>query len=394
MARLNGFYLVLLLKMALPGLVVLAGPIVGRLRPAAVAAPAPAVSAQPGTIPARTFLRTALGLLWLLDALLQAQPRMPGGFPTLVLAPVAHGTPGWWAAFVRWEIAIWQAHPVYLAAATVLIQAGIGIAILCGGDGRLGRWGLWASLAWGLMVWVGGEALGGLLAPGASLLAGSPGAVLAYVGAAGLLLAPVELWRTGRARRLIEVGLGTTFLFGAVLQSIPGEGFWRGAELKGLFAAMAAPPQPSALAAPIHALAGQVAADPFLWNTAIIATMVALGVAHLLGGRGRFLTIATMAWLAFAWWFGQGFGTPATGVATDPNLTPVLAVLLLVAEFPTGWAVAGQRRLPFAARRGWARRLALAGAVALLVGLVGSVPYAAQAALGSSPAAPVSASVN
>ena len=256
------------------------------------------------------------------------------------------------------------------------------------------RNGLWASLAWALMVWVGGEALGRLLAPGASLLAGSPGSALAYVGAAGLLLAPVELWRTGRARRLIEVGLGTTFLFGAVLQTIPGEGFWSGAELKGLFAAMAAPPQPSALAAPIHALAGQVAADPFLWNTAIIATMVALGVAHLLGGRGRCLTIATMAWLAFAWWFGQGFGTPATGVATDPNLTPVLAVLLLVAEFPTGWAVAGQRRLPFAARHGWARRLALTGAVALLVGLVGSVPYAAQAGLGSSPAAPVSASVN
>ena len=137
----NGFYLVLLLELALPGLVLLAGPIVGRLRPAAVAAPAPAVSAQPGTIPARTFLRTALGLLWLLDALLQAQPRMPGGFPTLVLAPVAHGTPGWWAAFVRWEMGTWQAHPVHLAAATVGIQAGIGIAILCGADDRLGRWG-------------------------------------------------------------------------------------------------------------------------------------------------------------------------------------------------------------------------------------------------------------
>ncbi|EQD73246.1 hypothetical protein B1B_03322, partial [mine drainage metagenome] len=207
------------------------------------AAEAPAASPD-GPWRARSFLRAALGLAWVLDGLLQAQPGMPAGFAGGILAPAAAGQPGWLATFLHWEMGMWQAHPVHLTAATVLIQIGIGAAILGGGDSWVGKLGLRASIAWGLAVWLMGEGLGGLLGPGASMIAGAPGAVLAYVFAAGLLLAPTDWWESGRARRAVELGIGATFLLGVVLQTNPGDGFWDSRALGSMFGTMAAISQP------------------------------------------------------------------------------------------------------------------------------------------------------
>lgn len=45
--------------------------------------------------PARRFLRIGLGLLWVVDALLQAQPAMPAGFVGHTLTPGISTSPGW-----------------------------------------------------------------------------------------------------------------------------------------------------------------------------------------------------------------------------------------------------------------------------------------------------------
>lgn len=99
---------------------------------------------------------------------LDDRPPPPGpagdarGFAQIIIQPVAIGQPWWLANVLQWESHFWLAHPMDLAVATVLVQTGIGVMILIAGDARLGWMGLWASIAGGLFVWFGGEAMGGV----------------------------------------------------------------------------------------------------------------------------------------------------------------------------------------------------------------------------------------
>src|SRR5580704_3268095 len=60
-------------------------------------AAAPAATGKPAAreVPARRLLRIGFGLIWILDGLLQAQPKMAAGLPSLVIAPTAAGSPAW-----------------------------------------------------------------------------------------------------------------------------------------------------------------------------------------------------------------------------------------------------------------------------------------------------------
>jgi len=281
------------------------------------------------TIPARVFLRRAIGIIWIIDGLLQAQPAMPGGFAQNIVGGVAQGQPHWLANLLHWEIYFWQAHPLDLAVATVLIQVGIGVAILAGGDTPLGRSGLWISILWGLFVWVGGEGLGGLLVSGSTQIMGAPGAVLVYVAAAGLLLAPVQIWVDGKALRWIRLGVAAVLLLGALLSAIPWEGFWTGSGLSAMFLAMAKVPQPGFLSAPVVWVAHLAESQPILLNSTLIAVMLTLGLGLISGRAPRRWIVATLIWLAITWWIGQDFGALGSKVATDPNLSPLLAVMLV-----------------------------------------------------------------
>lgn len=280
----------------------------------------------------RGFLRMALGCMWVLDGTLQAQPAMAGNFATQVIAPLNNSQPSWLQDLIRWEVYLWQDHAVVSDVATVLIQIGLGITILAGKDTIAGRIGLWLSIGWALAVWVGGEALGGLFAPGASELFGAPGAVLAYAVAAGLLLLPAPSWDNGKVPKIIRSGLGVALLFGALLQIIPFEGFWYSHRLSSMFSAMASTPQPGFLSAPITSISRSAAASPDLWNFGIIAAMAILGVG-LLSGRARSTwSWATALWLLAVWWLSQDFGFLG-GVGTDPNLNVPLLILLITGEF-------------------------------------------------------------
>ncbi|MGH7643927.1 MAG: SCO family protein [Candidatus Dormibacteria bacterium] len=289
----------------------------------------------PHFIPARVFLRRTIGIIWIIDGLLQAQPAMPGGFAKNVVAPLAAGEPHLLSNLLNWEVYFWQAHPLDLAVATVLVQVGIGAAILAGGDSKLGRVGLWASIGWGLFVWVGGEALGGILVPGATELMGAPGAVLVYVAAAGLLLAPIRIWEDGRVYRGVRLGVGAVLLFGALLQALPWEGFWTGSGLSAMFLAMASLPQPGFLSGPVLAAGHFAQSNPILLNSVFVSAMAVLGAGLVLGRSPKRWTIAALVWLAISWWIGQDFGALGSKTATDPNLSPLLAVMLICAWIGT-----------------------------------------------------------
>src|ERR1019366_5934898 len=103
---------------------------------------------------------------------------------------------GWVQAIVNVAITIWNKHPVEAAAATVWIQIGIGALLIVAPRGRWSRLAGLAAVGWGLVVWVFGEAFGGIFAPGFSWLFGAPGAVVIYAVAGGLLALPERSWRT------------------------------------------------------------------------------------------------------------------------------------------------------------------------------------------------------
>ena len=225
-------------------------PLVSRSRDALFGAPP--LRAEPG---ARLFLRIAFGLLWIADGLLQAQPKMPAGFVGDILGPGVASGPGWFGDLVAPVARAWTRHPVVADAATVWIQVGVGLLILLGGRGWLAKVALWGSILWSLVVWSIGEAFGGLLASGASWLSGAPGAVLVYLAASGLLLAPWDWWDSGRAAVIARRFTAGWLLFGAVLQVLPGERQWTSTGLASMFADGASRPQPAPLVRPIMRLA-------------------------------------------------------------------------------------------------------------------------------------------
>ena len=175
---------------------------------------------------ARRVLRIGFGVLWLLDGALQIQSHMPLGLPENVVAPSAQGSPAWLVSTVHWGLRVWENHPVQAAVAAVWIQLGLGLWLLLVVRGRWSRLGGAVSIGWALSVWVFGESMGGILAPGASWLFGAPGAVLFYALAGGLLALPERAWRNPRLGRRLLVGFGVYFIAMAVLQAWPGNGFW------------------------------------------------------------------------------------------------------------------------------------------------------------------------
>ena len=176
----------------------------------------------------RRLLRIGFGLIWILDGILQAQPKMAVGLPSQVIEPIAATSPRWVQEVVNWAGTNWSYHPMQAGASAVWIQIGIGIWMMVAARGPLSRLAGLVSIGWGLVVWAFGESFGGIFAPGLTWLFGAPGAVLIYAVAGALIALPERTWRTGRLGRLTLAGSGLFLLGMAVLQAWPGRGFWQG----------------------------------------------------------------------------------------------------------------------------------------------------------------------
>ena len=177
---------------------------------------------------ARRLLRIAFGILWVFDGLLQVQGSIPEGVPGGDLTPAAASSPGWVQHLVNVGVTIWSDHPVSAAAATMWIQVGIGLFLLVAPRGYWSRSAGAVSAGWGLVVWVFGEAFGGVFGPGSSWLFGTPGAALFYVLAGVLVALPDSRWQTPKLGRGLLRGFGLFFIGMGILQAWPGRGFWSG----------------------------------------------------------------------------------------------------------------------------------------------------------------------
>ena len=363
--------------------------------PARVAPKPPAHTTAPPARPApeplaRRVLRIGFGVLWLLDGALQIQSHMPLGLPENVVAPSVQGSPAWLVSTVHWGLRVWENHPVQAAVAAVWIQLGLGLWLLLVVRGRWSRLGGAVSIGWALSVWVFGESMGGILAPGASWLFGAPGAVLFYALAGGLLALPERAWRDPRLGRRLLVGFGVYFIAMAVLQAWPGNGFWaRGSSgaLPAMVSEMAATPQPHAIARVVGHFGSFAAGHAVLVNVFVVAALGVIGLA-LLSGRRRptQAAVGAAAVLCLAdWVLVQDFGVFG-GVGTDPNsMAPTLLVLCAsyLALVRPALATAPARAPAAAGRAGRQGLRPAVGVLAVVAACattaLGAVPYAIAA---------------
>jgi len=367
--------------------------------------------ARAGESRGRWLLRTGFGTIWILDGILQAQPKMAAGMPALVIQPTAASSPTWVQHLVNWGGTVWSYHPIQAGAASVWIQVGIGGWLITASRGRWSRLAGLASVAWGLTVWVFGESFGGILAPGLSWLTGAPGAVLLYVVAGALVALPEGSWRSPRLGRLLLAGLGLFFIGMAVLQAWPGRGFWQGTThgqpgtLTAMVQSMASTHQPHFLSALLTQFGSFAAGNGFVVNLVVVIVLAALGSAFLTG-RPRLVRYAMWFGVVFClavWVLVQDLGFLG-GVGTDPN-SMIPTILLFAAGYlaltPAPQQVPQTEEAPAetgtstaAAAPGWSQRLrpralgsalatasarSVAAFAALAVIVLGAAPMASAA---------------
>jgi cytochrome oxidase Cu insertion factor (SCO1/SenC/PrrC family) len=356
---------------------------------------------------ARRVLRIGFGGLWILDGLLQLQSAMPLGLPSSVIQPAAAGSPQWVQHVVTAGMNIWSNHPIQAASSAVWIQLGLGLWLILAPRGRWSRLGGAATVGWGLVVWIFGEAFGGIFAPGATWLFGTPGAVLVYCVAGLLVALPERAFLTPRLGRIL-LTLGGVFLIGmSVLQAWPGRGFWqgRGGTLQSMVAQMAQTSQPGFLRSWVASFGSFDQAHGWAVNLFAVVALAAIG-GLLVSGRRRAVLggIGALVVLCLAdWVLVEDFGFFG-GLGTDPN-TMVPMALLFVAGYLAAFRVPVPAEVPAAAvdeaaldteavtaisgrtsGSGWSQRVtpaymlrSFAALAALGVVVVGAAPMAAAA---------------
>lgn len=230
-------------------------------------------------ISARQFVARGLGVLWIIDGLLQLQPQMFGqNFISNVLAPNLGGQPALLHSFVSLGIAVFSVNIPVANAIAALLQIAIGIFLFFPESEVRFTFGLYASIVWGLIVWVFGEGMGGLLNGSATLYNGAPGSALIYVILSVILLVPI--FRRLRIEPFSWVA-GLCLVLLSFLQLHP---------------------------------------------VLLFVLPLVLGILLMIKPN-RGIGIAALIFLFFVWWFGQdfgGLGTLLVGTATDPNTAPVL----------------------------------------------------------------------
>jgi cytochrome oxidase Cu insertion factor (SCO1/SenC/PrrC family) len=355
----------------------------------------------------RQVLRVGFGLLWVFDGILQAQPKMAVGLPSQVIEPAAASSPPWVQHVVNWAGTTWSYHPMQAGAAAVWIQIGIGIWLLAAPRGGWSRLAGLVSGGWGLVVWVFGEAFGGIFAPGLTWLFGAPGAVLTYVVAGALIALPERAWRYPRVGQGILAGLGAFLVAMAVLQAWPGRGFWQGVShgrpgtLAGMTRDMAQTPQPGFLAATVRAFTAFDEAHGFAVNLFAVAALALIGAAFLTGRR-RLVRPAVTAFTLLCladWVLVEDIGIFG-GLGTDPNSMIPFALLAISGylALTPGTVPAVEAAGLEAAKPGWRDRVRPAAVrrsvAAASFGTVASVGAVGLIILGAAPMAAAQASRN
>ena len=280
----------------------------------------------------RTML-WGIALLWLLDAGLQAQPRMfTIDFISNIMKPSIAISPSFIGALSNWTLTFVTPHIALFNWLFTVTQFVIAFALLGGLVRRnqtLIRAGLLLSIAWGMVVWVAGEGTSGVFTGNGTLFTGAPGSVFLYMAIAVFYLLGDSWWQLGDRFCLPRDFLALVFLYGGVAQVVT-PGFWGSQGISILIVGQAsmAPSWMINTMMPLVTLTHQY---PVISNALLAGSFFAL--AGLLYGRhpktaGFVLMIPV---LGVVWYWGQAFGGIFSGMGTDPNTIPPMLLLAIPA---------------------------------------------------------------
>jgi hypothetical protein len=268
---------------------------------------------------ARRAIQTVLGLIWLLDGVLQFQAFMYSKGFIQVITGLEAGQPHWLASSIKWAAHTFQSNLTSLNTLSALTQIIIGLGLLYR---PTVKGALALSFAWSLIVWWSGEAFGFLFSNTASPLTGAPGAVLLYA-IIGLLVWPTQrpggllglrgarttwaaLWLVMAWLWLLAPNSTANATSGAISNAPSGAGW------------LSILQHSVATAAGGHGL-------PIAIVLAGVSAAIAVTVAMNWHPR-TFLALGVILNLAY-WVLGQGFGGILTGSGTDPNAGPLFILL-------------------------------------------------------------------
>jgi hypothetical protein len=297
-------------------------------------------------------MQIALGLLWLLDGILQLQPRMfTSAFANNVIAPAAQGEPGFVYALMHFALHLVLLQPAWFNALFALIQLSLGTLIIYK---KTTKFGLIASAVWAFIVWSFGEGFGGIFSGHTLLLIGAPGAAVLYLLLALSLLPKKDRLNASPRYWLVFVWL-CIWLGGGIYQLLPGQDNARNI---GSIISSNAAGAPGWLASldshvgkwiiglghysfdshPVMVqMAGMSMSAPvssgsshpgylLILGLALVQLLIGLGV--LFPGIWRRIMIIAGSILALAFWvLGQNMGGFYSGTMTDPNSGPLFVLL-------------------------------------------------------------------
>ncbi len=342
----------------------------------------------------QTRLRQIVGILWLIDGLLQLQPLMfTMNMVNGVMVPMTHGQPAPIAANLNWIVQVTTQNLTLVNWIIAVVQICIGLCLI---TGFLVKPIVILSIIWALIVWYGGEGLSMLLTGQASALTGAPGAVLLYP-LLGLVIYPRRT-SDGRFSHSLSANEDNNTGMGGILSRLQLR--WVLAGLWFLFALLQLQPywwQPGQISQAIGSMVGQgglnsVFVDPVLQrlsditanaeiplNIALIVVFLGLGLGLALAKNeqvrpwvpptsgsqvrvGHPRGVPTLTWLPLVggtrpllvlsilvsfvvWYMAEAFGMILTGMATDFN-SGLLLIVIALACWPLAHSRVPQRREP------------------------------------------------
>ena len=272
----------------------------------------------------RRALQTVLGIIWIVDGILQLKPQMfTKNFVEQVILPSAQSQPGWIRHSMIWAGHIASAHIGVYNAIFVAIQLLIGIGLTFN---IVTKTTLIASFVWTAIVWWFGEGFGQLLTGQSLMLTGAPGGVLIY-GLVGWAVWPIEEhfrfhhhsafshFVSPTGRNVARLSLGLSFVLGAALQLQPAYRSSTGMD--------------SAFSAAW--IGNLIGSHGLLASIVLFVIQLSIGIGVLTNRRiGWFVWAAIVVSFVF-WWIGQDFGQMFTPLGTDPNVGPLFILLALCA---------------------------------------------------------------
>ena len=274
-----------------------------------------------------------LALLWLLDAALQAQPRMfTIDFVSNITRPSIAISPSFIGAIAKWSLTFVTPHIALFNWLFMITQFVIAFTLIGGlvrHDRRLVTAGLVLSILWGSVVWIAGEGTSGVFTGNGTMFTGAPGSVFLYMAVAVFYLLPDKWWQFGDSFCLPRDFLALVFLYGGIAQAVT-PGFWGSQGISVLIEGQASM-APSWMINSMTPVATWTHQYPVLSNAILVVALLAL--AGLLYGKhpktSGFVLMVPV--LAVIWYWGQAFGGIFSGMGTDPNTIPPLLILAIPA---------------------------------------------------------------